>query len=60
LNVSMCAQYANDSFRVPPFVSPVSMVLTLLLSVLFALGAHAVIHFLILRLQWQEALSMKE
>lgn len=60
LNLGMCAQYANDSFRVPAYLSPASMVLTLFLSLLFALGAHAVIHLLILRLQWQEALSMKE
>jgi len=60
LVVGMCAQYANDSFRVPVSVAPASYAWTLLLSVAFTLGAHAIVHFNIVKLHWQEALSMKE
>jgi putative ABC transport system permease protein len=60
LVLGMVAGYANDSFRIPACISPASVVWTLILSLLFALGAHAVVHGAILKLQWQEALSMKE
>ncbi|NCC50893.1 MAG: ABC transporter permease [Spartobacteria bacterium] len=56
----MMTQFTNDAYSMPAVLSPISYLWTAVLAVLFVLGAQWVIHRSILKLVWQEALSMKE
>jgi len=54
------SQYTNDMYSVPTLVAPMSWVKTVVLSFCFILAAHIFVRRAILRLHWQDALSMKE
>jgi putative ABC transport system permease protein len=57
---NMMLQYQNDAYSMPAVVYTQTWVYTVALAILFVLGAQWVIHRNITKLQWQEALSMKE
>ncbi len=56
----MIAQYCNDAYSMQAVVKSSTWLWTMGLSVCFVLAAHAVVQRNIVRLAWQEALSMKE
>ncbi|MDD4735994.1 MAG: FtsX-like permease family protein, partial [Kiritimatiellae bacterium] len=56
----MCSQFANDAFIFPTYVRGVTWINTFVLAFLFVLGAQLVVRRSILKMDWGEALSMKE
>jgi putative ABC transport system permease protein len=56
----MMSQFQNDAYSMPSYISSASMAWTLVLAVVFILCSQWIIHRSILKMQWQEALSMKE
>ncbi|NCD33598.1 MAG: FtsX-like permease family protein [Spartobacteria bacterium] len=60
LLVGMMTQFATDAYRFPCVVYPITWFYTLALAVIFVLGAQLIVHRQILKINWQEALSMKE
>ena len=57
---SINSQYTNDMYAVPTIVEPMSWIKTVLLSFGFILGAHFFVRRAIRKLDWENALSMKE
>jgi len=58
--LGMLMSYQNDAFSFPTYIAFSTWIYTFVLAVLFVLGAQWVIHGNILKLNWVEALSMKE
>lgn len=56
----LCMGFTNDAYSFPTYVAPATWIWTFALGIVFVLGAHAVVHRSILKLNWAEALSMKE
>ena len=54
------SQYTNDMYSVPTVIEPISWVKTVMISIVFILGAHIFVRRAIRKLHWQDALSMKE
>ncbi|NOZ20519.1 MAG: FtsX-like permease family protein [Planctomycetes bacterium] len=56
----MSRQYANDMFSMPCVINPISWLWTVVLAVAFVIAAHLIVQRCINRLNWPEALAMKE
>lgn len=60
LLAGMMTQYSNDAYQMPAMVAPASYAWTLVLTVVFVGLSHALVQWSINRLNWGEALNMKE
>lgn len=58
--LGMMTMYTNDMYSMPCAVNPSSWVWTIALAVIFVLGAHLILQWTISRMEWGEALKMKE
>ena len=56
----LAVTYQTDMFRMPVVAPPIVFLVTLVLAVAFALAAQAVVQRVIFRLNWLEALNVKE
>ncbi len=56
----MAKQYQNDMYSMPCVINPGSWIISIVLAVVFVLLCQVVIQRSILKLNWNEALSMKE
>jgi putative ABC transport system permease protein len=56
----MCLQFQNDMYSVPSVIYPMSWIYTLIWAFVFVLGAYFIIQRSINRMDWSEALKMKE
>jgi putative ABC transport system permease protein len=56
----MCLQFQNDMYSVPSVIYPMSWIYTLIWAFVFVLGAYLIIQRSINRMDWSEALKMKE
>ena len=57
---SINSQYTNDMYSVATIVEPMSWIKTVILSFAFIFASHIFVRRAIVRLHWQDALSMKE
>jgi len=60
LTLLMAMAYANDLIRLPVVTAPWIWIVTLVLSVVFALMAHGVVQWRIHKMNYLEALKVKE
>jgi len=60
LTHAMAAAYATELFRIPVISTPAVWIGTMALSVVFGLGAHCFVQRAIGKLNWREALNVKE
>lgn len=60
LTHAMAAAYATELFRIPVVATPPVWIGTMALSVVFGLAAHAFVQRSIGRMNWREALNVKE
>lgn len=60
LSVWMVAMYDTEMFRIPVAFTPLILLWTLILSLIFNLAAHAFVQRSIHKLDWLEALKVKE
>ena len=60
LLVGMMSQFSNDAYSMPSVVYPPTWLWTVLLALLFVLCAHWIVQKDISKMDWSQALSMKE
>ncbi|MDP8217707.1 MAG: FtsX-like permease family protein [Candidatus Theseobacter exili] len=60
LLVGMMSQFCNDAYSMPSVVYPSTWLWTIILAMLFVLGAHWIVQKDISKMDWSQALSMKE
>ena len=56
----MMSQYSNDAYSIPALINTSSLIWTLMLSLSFVLATHFFVQLTINKLDWNEALNMKE
>ena len=56
----MAVEFSNDLFTMAPVFRPLSMILTVAVAVLFVLASHVIVQRALKRIDWPEAIKLKE
>ena len=56
----MAVEFSNDLYTMPAVFKPISMILTVVAAVLFVLASHLIVQRAINRIDWPEAIKLKE
>jgi len=60
LSTASAAGFDSELFRMPRTIQPISWVLTVVLAIVMCLAAHLVVQTVINKMDWREAIKVKE
>jgi len=56
----MAVNFSNDLYTMPAVFKPISIILPLVVAVLFVLASHVIVQWSLNRIDWPEAIKLKE